>query len=401
MKCHSLWFLDSELKNDFGHYANFAEKIIEAAGDHNLKTIVAGNRLVIDSVAERLNVAKAFHGMMHSYVPLGKVGAPFNPLIGSRVHFRELCRSLPEDGRGAIALAATANHRHFPALGKWVTNFPPARAPQLVVYLRFHFRDRVANRFLSTASLVRRGLKLLERASHSRPIILICDSQQLAEEYREITSLRIETLPVPHMIPSHMLAASQSTNGSNHAICFSYLGEARMEKGFDLLVKAIQRLREMPEWRDARLRVHSYHHPMYHMHGWTRKLLEMPEVECISDSMDSQNYYKMLLESDVIVMPYRRSTYIARSSGIFVDALAAGKPVVATEGTWMSEQLKRFGAGMLCKDNDPVDLARAMIEAKRSFPQIKQRAVSGKQTWIEAHNANVFFTSLLRLAEAS
>ena len=124
-------------------------------------------------------------------------------------------------------------------------------------------------------------------------------------------------------------------------------------------------------------------------------------MECISDPIDLHSYYKMLLESDVILMPYRRSTYFARSSGIFVDALAAGKPVVATQGTWMSEQLKDFGAGTLCRDNDPADLARAMIEAKESLPQLKRDAASGKQPWVDAHNTNLFFTSLLRIAEAS
>jgi glycosyltransferase involved in cell wall biosynthesis len=84
-----------------------------------------------------------------------------------------------------------------------------------------------------------------------------------------------------------------------------------------------------------------------------------------------------------------------------VDALAAGKPVVATQGTWMSEQLKDFGAGTLCRDNDPAHLARAMIEAKESLPQLKRDAASGKQPWVDAHNTNLFVTSLLRIAEAA
>src|SRR4051812_28275101 len=103
MRHNSLWFLDSELKDDSGHYANFAEQIIREAHRQKLKTIVAGNRGVNDSVAERLDVQKAFHGMTHSFVPLGKAAALLNPLIASRVHYRQLCRSLPANGQGAIA----------------------------------------------------------------------------------------------------------------------------------------------------------------------------------------------------------------------------------------------------------------------------------------------------------
>jgi len=399
MKHKLLWFLDSELKDDWGHYANFAEKIIGEARNQNLETIVAGNRNVTDSLGRRLSVRKAFHGMTHSFVPLGKVGALLSPVIGSGVHYRELSRWLPENGNGAIAFAATANHRHFPALAKWMSNFAAGAAPILFVYLRFHFRDPVSNRPLPTAPLVRRGLKLLEQAARTRPIILISDSEQLADEYRSITSLRIEMLPLPHMVPAEILANKHDKNGQS--VCFSYFGEARLEKGYDLLVEALQRLQRIPEWRDVRFKVHSYHHPRYRMETWTEQLRGMPEVECISEPMDSNSYYRMLLESDLILMPYRRSTYFARSSGIFVDALAAGKPVIATQDTWMSEQLKHFGAGTLCRDSDSGDLARAMIEAKKSLPQMKERASSGKQAWVEAHNTNLFLTSLVRIAEAS
>ena len=137
------------------------------------------------------------------------------------------------------------------------------------------------------------------------------------------------------------------------------------------------------------------------MENWTRQLTGMAAVESISKPMDSTSYYQMLLDSDVVLMPYRRSTYLARSSGIFVDALAAGKPVIATQDTWMSEQLKHFGAGVLCRDNDSADLARAMVEAKESLPQMKERASSGKKAWVDTHNTELFFTSLLRIAEAS
>jgi hypothetical protein len=62
-------------------------------------------------------------------------------------------------------------------------------------------------------------------------------------------------------------------------------------------------------------------------------------VELIKRPLSSYDYRRLLQDSDIVVIPYDRDNYYARSSGIFAEALVAGKPVLVPAGTWMASEL--------------------------------------------------------------
>ncbi|MGH7139069.1 MAG: hypothetical protein ACREHD_25260, partial [Pirellulales bacterium] len=74
-----------------------------------------------------------------------------------------------------------------------------------------------------------------------------------------------------------------------------------------------------------------------------RAQLEAVAAECrvdlIKHPLASAQYRRLVLDGDVIVVPYDRDNYYARSSGIFAEALVAGKPVLVPAGTWMATEL--------------------------------------------------------------
>ena len=47
---------------------------------------------------------------------------------------------------------------------------------------------------------------------------------------------------------------------------------------------------------------------------------------------------RMLRAADVLLMPYRVDTYKERTSGVFCEALSAGKPVIVSQGSLMGLQ---------------------------------------------------------------
>ena len=73
--------------------------------------------------------------------------------------------------------------------------------------------------------------------------------------------------------------------------------------------------------------------------GKTGSPLFVPQVDLIKQPLASDEYRKLLLDADVVVIPYDRDNYYARSSGVFAEALVAGKPVIVPAGTWMASQL--------------------------------------------------------------
>lgn len=84
-------------------------------------------------------------------------------------------------------------------------------------------------------------------------------------------------------------------------------------------------------------------------------------VEFIDRYLDDDELYRVVASSDVVVTPYETLEQV--TSGVLVDAVAAGRPVVATRFPHAAEMLEG-GAGLVV-DHDPTALAagvRTMIE---------------------------------------
>ncbi len=104
----------------------------------------------------------------------------------------------------------------------------------------------------------------------------------------------------------------------------------------------------------------------------------MANVTFLQETLSTDAYYRLLGQADAVLLPYDAKIYRSRSSGVLTEALAAGKPVVVTENTWLSDQMTAFGGGVICRSGDPADLARAIRELGADYDAHRQRAEMGR-----------------------
>src|SRR6185503_9073864 len=82
------------------------------------------------------------------------------------------------------------------------------------------------------------------------------------------------------------------------------------------------------------------------------------------DWVPAERRYDLLRDVDLLVAPHRPSLETRLSLRTrFLDALAAGCPVVTTEGGAMSRLLAEHRAGWLAPPGDAMALARRIAEA--------------------------------------
>jgi glycosyltransferase involved in cell wall biosynthesis len=87
------------------------------------------------------------------------------------------------------------------------------------------------------------------------------------------------------------------------------------------------------------------------------------------DWVPVERRYDLLRDVDLLVAPHRPSLETRLSLRTrFLDALAAGCPVVTTEGGAMSRLLREHGAGWVVPPGDAPALARAIVEALAAGP---------------------------------
>jgi glycosyltransferase involved in cell wall biosynthesis len=129
--------------------------------------------------------------------------------------------------------------------------------------------------------------------------------------------------------------------------------------------------------------------------GTPQRLLGEVEAECrrrgwwdqrvqILPWFDADRRFDLLRDVDVVAAPHRPSLETRLSLRTrFLDALAAGCPVVVTEDGAMSRLVAQYEAGWVVAAGDSAVLAEALRQALAD-PAAKQRAATGAAALVEA-----------------
>jgi len=76
----------------------------------------------------------------------------------------------------------------------------------------------------------------------------------------------------------------------------------------------------------------------------------------------------------LVLAPYARQQFAFQVSGVVLDALLNGAPVIATSGTWPGRQVERFGAGITIRERTAAALADAIDKILSEWTVYSERA---------------------------
>ena len=136
-------------------------------------------------------------------------------------------------------------------------------------------------------------------------------------------------------------------------------------KGIERAIEAMRTLQDLPT-RPRYLVAGQTHPKVLATHGESYRRARMEQVERhgISSSVDFDSDYRdvasltaLIQSSEVVVLPYDSKDQV--TSGVLVDAIAAGRPVVATAFPHAVELLSS-GAGLVVDHDDPEAMGRAL-----------------------------------------
>lgn len=106
-----------------------------------------------------------------------------------------------------------------------------------------------------------------------------------------------------------------------------------------------------------------------------------------------------LRDADVLLLLYRPETYKERTSGVFCEALSAGKPVIAPEGSLMARQVSRERIGWLVRDRHPESIAAVIRRALPELNFVATRCMELMDRYGKMFHPDTIVAKLLSLAE--
>jgi hypothetical protein len=97
--------------------------------------------------------------------------------------------------------------------------------------------------------------------------------------------------------------------------------------------------------------------------------------------------YQQLFQGAICLQPYRLPDFADRISGVTLDALSAGSPIVSSPDTWIARQVLRFDAGVVVEAVTPTQILRAIDSIRENYAHYAQNALLAGQTLQEEHSA--------------
>ena len=252
--------------------------------------------------------------------------------------------------------------------------------------------------FGASARLFGWGLRSFAGHIAAGRVVFATDSVRLAEEYRQLCGIAPVVFPSPRVAqPVAAPVAALRLRDPAAPLLFSCLGPARFEKGIDVLQAGIAQYLADPANPPARFAI-QWPTPIVDGEGRPyppdAALAASGKVDFITEPLDSQAYDALLAATDCMVLPYRRSSYFARISGVAVEAVTGAIPVIATADTWTSELVATDGAGIAVPDGDADALAAAMAELARDHSRYREMAGARQPQALDANSGAAFLECL-------
>lgn len=325
-----------------------------------------------------------------------------------------LCRAGPDPrgfrvwcGRGAAlpGLAALGVplerrfHRRVRRLQQWALLRRLLRGPDRILVstagrtdmllLDWAARGRIAPRkvflYVHWFRPTPRKLAFLRRMARRQPeLVVLGPTPTVVDVFAEAGFARHAVVPYPATPPRDLAAAAPS--GFRHVL---FAGAAREDKGFSHVVGLVELLAgrlDLPVVLQTATDPNDRHDEPTRAALARLAAVPSPALELRGETLDAHAYAE-LFGGAICLQPYDPREFADRVSGVTLDAMAAGAPVVTVPGTWIARVVERFGAGAVAASAAPEDLLRAVERVREAYPAHRDAALAAGRTLRGEHDA--------------
>ncbi|MHC4176728.1 MAG: hypothetical protein ACYSWU_04435, partial [Planctomycetota bacterium] len=255
---------------------------------------------------------------------------------------RRLFQKVPLEPGDVVFLSLTSA-TELTAVARYFRKSPTSnRASWHLLFRHQLYSAEEGGPYSETNRPLRSAFYNFQQALGGQQVHFYTDTDDLTAQYNSLGILDFRTLPIPVSDEYHTLRHTSDRTGPLQIV---YVGDARVEKGYHYLPRIVDDL-----WAKyvvpgtARFVIQSNFSvpegsPETVIARAQLQIRPHDKVQLISEPLLPRAYRDLVLDSDLVLLLYDTTAYYAGSSGILAEALAAGRPVIVPEGTWMGNQI--------------------------------------------------------------
>ena len=232
-------------------------------------------------------------------------------------------------------------------------------------------------------------LKKLQLVNYK--VFLFAENEILSEHMSDYFTCKVDALYVPFKKSCN----TSKTHARDSIITFSYLGAARSEKGFVLVVEAVIKFLSKSSRRNVKFLIQASPQILGYTYDIKKavdrlKLVNDERLEILYSSQSPEEYDKSLAATNCFFLCYNYANYQYRSSGIVIEALVSAKNAIVTKGTFPDKILGV--AGISIENVDDIVLAiDKFINQKKLY---EKKALNREQWFISRCEVNSFYSNI-------
>jgi hypothetical protein len=217
--------------------------------------------------------------------------------------------------------------------------------------------------------------RLIEVRCGKNNLKLLCDSTLLAQDLSKYFKRDVCIMPIPHTQDPQPVI----TFDKNEKKLIWWPG------AFTTEAKGLKIIKKISKYKNDDFKLIIADSAKEHLTELGVK------VEFIESNLPRKDYIQWMTSVDLILLPYDPLIYQFSTSGIFVEAVVAGKIPVVRDGTWMAFELKKFGLQKLIVDwenpnifkdfkeiLEDLEITKKLSEMQNSYKQFHSEATYAK-----------------------
>jgi glycosyltransferase involved in cell wall biosynthesis len=215
-----------------------------------------------------------------------------------------------------------------------------------------------------------------ERFARRQPNVVVLGTTPSVERaLRECGFAHTAVVPYPATLDTGLVPAAPAA--FRHVL---FAGAARGDKGFRHVVDLVERLHRCGESIPVWVQASADHYDK--VDASVRADLERlhrigyAPLTIARNTLSAREYVEAFA-GGICLQPYDRHAFADRVSGVLLDALSAGCPVVTVAGTWMARAVKRFDAGAVVDEASAQALHEAVLYVRENYARMQENARRG------------------------